>query len=71
MTTLPQIPESTWYKSTYSQGSGASCVEVARGGGAVGVRDSTRRAAGRLAVPAAAFAAFLAAARHGGLPRRP
>ncbi|AJC55635.1 DUF397 domain-containing protein [Streptomyces sp. 769] len=34
------VPESAWFKSSYSTGSGGECVEVASGDTAVHVRDS-------------------------------
>jgi hypothetical protein len=36
----PQVPESAWFKSSYSTGNGGECVEVAAGGTAILVRDS-------------------------------
>ncbi|MER6615612.1 DUF397 domain-containing protein [Streptomyces xantholiticus] len=52
-----------WYKSSYSGGEGGSCVEIADGHGAVHVRDSKRLTGPRLAVPAAAWADFVAFTR--------
>jgi Domain of unknown function (DUF397) len=50
----------TWRKSSYSDSSGNACVEVARPGGTVLVRDTTDRAGAVLAVPAGAWRAFAA-----------
>lgn len=47
-----------WRKSTYSTGSGGSCVEVGRGD-AVLVRDTTNRDGGMLAFTAKAWQEFL------------
>jgi hypothetical protein len=50
----------TWRKSSRSgQGSNGNCVEVAFVGPAVAVRDSKNPTAGALAVPHAAWTAFL------------
>ena len=50
----------SWRKSTRSgNGNNDNCVEVAFVGPAVAVRDSKNPAAGALAFPAAAWAAFL------------
>ncbi|MFE9480996.1 DUF397 domain-containing protein [Streptomyces spororaveus] len=38
--TVPRVPESAWFKSSYSSGEGGECVEVATTGGSVHVRDS-------------------------------
>ncbi|MEU5088082.1 DUF397 domain-containing protein [Streptomyces sp. NPDC021356] len=37
------VPESAWFKSSYSTGSGGECVEVAAWQGATHVRDSKRK----------------------------
>jgi hypothetical protein len=47
-----------WRKSTYSDGNGGSCVEVASGHG-VKVRDTTNRDGVTLAFPAGVWAAFV------------
>ena len=51
-----------WRKSTYSDGNGGSCVEVASADG-VAVRDTTDRGGVRLAFNAGAWAAFIAQLR--------
>ena len=50
-----------WRKSTYSDGNGGNCVEVADGQGAVLVRDTTDRGGAMITVPDAAWARFTAA----------
>jgi len=54
-----------WRKSTYSTGSGGSCVELANGAGVVLVRDTTDRDGGTLAFPASAWSAFMRSVRQG------
>ncbi|MGW4161645.1 DUF397 domain-containing protein [Streptomyces sp. NPDC004788] len=53
-----------WRKSSYSNGEGGSCVEVLDGvPGVVPVRDSKNPTGPALVVPAAAWAAFVAAVK--------
>ncbi|WP_432071981.1 DUF397 domain-containing protein [Streptomyces wuyuanensis] len=53
-----------WRKSSYSNGSGGDCVEVADGlPGAVPVRDSKLPDGPVLVVPASAWAAFVTAVK--------
>lgn len=53
-----------WRKSSYSSGSGGSCVETASGGGLVLVRDTTQDGLGpTLSVPAPAWAVFTSSLR--------
>jgi Domain of unknown function (DUF397) len=47
-----------WRTSSYSGAQGGQCVELASGGGAVLVRDTTDRDGGTLAFTAAAWQAF-------------
>ncbi len=47
-----------WRKSSYSDGNGGNCVEVAGATGVVLVRDTTNRDGGTLAVTADAWRAF-------------
>ena len=51
-------PTTGWRKSSYSGSEGGSCVELASGGGAVLVRDTTDRDGGTLAFSAGAWQAF-------------
>lgn len=39
-TTEPVVPESAWFKSSYSSGGGGECVEVAAAVAEVFIRDS-------------------------------
>lgn len=61
---MPTLTSSAtvWRKSSYSAGNGsnADCVEVAFDPSAVAVRDSKAPDAGRLALPAPAWRAFVA-----------
>ncbi|MGW7467169.1 DUF397 domain-containing protein [Streptomyces xantholiticus] len=52
-----------WFKSSHSSGGGGECVEMADGHGTVHIRDSKRLAGPRLAVPASAWADFVAFTR--------
>jgi hypothetical protein len=47
-----------WHKSTYSDGSGGNCVEVAEGP-VTGIRDTQHRELGHLTVPALEWAALM------------
>ena len=53
------IPESSWFKSSYSTGSGGECVEVAAHAGIVYVRDSKDKAGPTLGFDHAAWTAFV------------
>lgn len=60
--TQPHIPRPVWRKSSYSNPSGGDCVEVADNiPGVVPVRDSKNPHGPALAIPARAWAAFIAA----------
>lgn len=54
---------SDWRKSTFSNDSGGACVELASGGGAIQVRDTTDRPGPVLTFSAAAWETFTAALR--------
>jgi len=49
-----------WRKSSYSDANGGQCAEVASGGGAIAVRDSTDRDGGTLTFTADAWRMFTA-----------
>lgn len=55
----PAFPESAWFKSSYSDGGGGECVEVAIGSAVVNVRDSKRASGPVLTVAAHAWAGFV------------
>lgn len=52
------VPESAWFKSSHSTGSGGECVEIASGA-AVHIRDSKDLTRSALSVSPAAWAAFV------------
>ncbi|MFD0774749.1 DUF397 domain-containing protein [Streptomonospora algeriensis] len=55
-----------WTKSSYSNGTGANCVEVRNArteSDVVGVRDTQHRSLGHLDFPSGEWAAFLTAAK--------
>ncbi|MGW6317562.1 DUF397 domain-containing protein [Streptomyces sp. NPDC055099] len=52
-------PESAWFKSSYSNDSGGSCVEIAELDSQVGIRDSKVKSGPALVVPAAAWSSFV------------
>ncbi|MGQ4360775.1 DUF397 domain-containing protein [Streptomyces sp. SAS_272] len=56
---IEPLPESAWFKSSYSTGSGGECVEVATRPGAVHVRDSKDTTRAALAVQPTAWTAFV------------
>jgi Domain of unknown function (DUF397) len=47
-----------WRKSTYSDGNGGDCVELASDSGVIMVRDTTDRDGVTLSLPAAAWRRF-------------
>ncbi|MGV9990318.1 DUF397 domain-containing protein [Streptomyces sp. NPDC003374] len=53
------VPESAWFKSSYSSGEGGECVEVAAASEAVLVRDSKQPAQARLAFGPEAWKGFV------------
>ncbi|TCP54881.1 uncharacterized protein DUF397 [Tamaricihabitans halophyticus] len=55
-----------WRVSSYSNGSGGQCVEVAVADAVVGVRDSKKRDGGLLAMDRAAWQGFLIGVRANG-----
>lgn len=56
---VPTVPESAWFKSSYSSGEGGECVEVANATGAVHIRDSKFAAGPVLTVSRHAWAGFV------------
>ncbi|MFF9054594.1 DUF397 domain-containing protein [Streptomyces erythrochromogenes] len=57
--TAPTVPESAWFKSSYSGGGGGECVEVATASGTVHVRDSKRLTGPVLTLGPDAWAGFV------------
>ncbi|MFJ9746189.1 DUF397 domain-containing protein [Streptomyces chartreusis] len=53
------VPESAWFKSSYSSGAGGECVEVATRPARVHVRDSKDTTRAALAVEPTAWTAFV------------
>jgi hypothetical protein len=56
--------ELNWFKSSYSGGSGDSCVEVAGASDAVHVRDSKETGGPELGIPARSWTSFVAFAAN-------
>ncbi|MGW3045326.1 DUF397 domain-containing protein [Kitasatospora sp. NPDC001159] len=62
----PDLSAATWRKSTYSNGDGGQCIEVAGGvSGIVPVRDSKDPAGPSLAFSLEAWSAFVADIKAG------
>jgi hypothetical protein len=62
----PDLSRASWYKSTFSNGQGGNCVEVARDlPGIVAVRDSKDRSGPVLTFTPAGWEAFTAGVRDG------
>jgi len=63
---MDDLNRADWRKSSYSNGTGGNCVEVARNlPGMVAVRDSKDPDGPALAIEPRAFASFVAGIRHG------
>lgn len=58
------VPESAWFKSSYSSGEGGECVEVANAVGSTHVRDSKNKAGAMLNFGAEQWATFVAFVSH-------
>ncbi|MFE0720554.1 DUF397 domain-containing protein [Streptomyces rochei] len=56
---IKPVPDSAWFKSSYSTGSGGECIEVAVRPATVHVRDSKDTARAALAIEPTAWAAFV------------
>ncbi|WJV46096.1 DUF397 domain-containing protein [Streptomyces flavofungini] len=52
-------PEAAWFKSSYSDGEGLNCLEVAHRAESIGVRDSKNPQGPALLLPLPAWKAFL------------
>ena len=62
---MERIEGLNWHKSSYSGSNGGNCVEVARDGDHVLVRNTRDRASGTLDFTSSEWHAFLAGARDG------
>ncbi|MEU9338196.1 DUF397 domain-containing protein [Streptomyces sp. NPDC048290] len=58
-------PEAAWFKSSYSDGTGNSCVEVAHLTPEIGIRDSKNKTGPALVVNAATWSSFVRFACRG------
>ncbi|MCM2577556.1 DUF397 domain-containing protein [Streptomyces meridianus] len=68
MITAHELRTAFWRKSSYSNGEGGNCIEVADGfPGVVPVRDSKDPDGPALAFPADSWASFVTAVRRGAL----
>ena len=66
MSETHDLSRASWFKSSYSNGQGGACVEVASNlPGIVAVRDSKDRGGPQLAVPDQAWSQFTQAIKHG------
>ena len=69
MSTTPDLAAAVWVKSSYSNGNGGACIEVAPGfPGLMPVRDSKDPQGPALTFTGDAWAAFVAAVRGGEFP---
>ncbi|MDB1088110.1 DUF397 domain-containing protein [Streptomyces sp. ACA25] len=68
MITMLELRATSWRKSSYSNGEGGSCLEVADGfSGVVPVRDSKAPEGAALVLPAAGWGSFVSAVKAGAL----
>ncbi|WP_406096606.1 DUF397 domain-containing protein [Streptomyces sp. NBC_01013] len=58
-------PPPRWRKSSFSNGTGGECVEVAELHDSVGVRDSKNRCGPHIAVTRSSWSEFVASLRRG------
>ncbi|WP_326736373.1 DUF397 domain-containing protein [Streptomyces sp. NBC_01022] len=63
MTQPPPLPQ--WRKSSYSNGTGGECVEVAELRNSVGLRDSKQHRGPRISVTRSSWLAFVSSLGHG------
>ncbi|MDT0347623.1 DUF397 domain-containing protein [Streptomyces litchfieldiae] len=65
--TKRNLSTATWRTSSYTNGNGGDCVEVADGiPGLVPVRDTKNRTGPALLIPAAAWAPFISSLKESG-----
>ncbi|MBD0837696.1 DUF397 domain-containing protein [Streptomyces sp. TRM68416] len=57
-------PKRTWFKSSYSDGTGNNCLEAAHLPPAIAIRDSKNPTGPALVLPASAWAPFVAHVRQ-------
>lgn len=65
--TNTEVPESAWFKSSYSGGNETECVEAAFTAAGASVRDSKRPGEGRFHVGPNAWTGFVGSVRAGEL----
>ncbi|MEV0746661.1 MULTISPECIES: DUF397 domain-containing protein [unclassified Streptomyces] len=63
MTQSPRLPQ--WRKSSYSNGTGGECIEVAELHSSVGLRDSKQRNGPHISVARSSWSAFVSSLRRG------
>ncbi|MEU2468491.1 DUF397 domain-containing protein [[Kitasatospora] papulosa] len=56
---MPSVPETAWFKSSYSSGEGGECLEFAGGAAHVHVRDSKQVSGPVLTIAPGAWAGFV------------
>nr|WSX78600.1 DUF397 domain-containing protein [Streptomyces sp. NBC_00899] len=72
MSTARDLSKAQWRKSSYSNGDGGNCIEVANGlTGVLPVRDSKDPEGPALLFPTAAWSAFVAGVKAGDFPLHP
>ncbi|MGQ4344098.1 DUF397 domain-containing protein [Streptomyces sp. SAS_275] len=64
-------PESAWYKSSYSDGTGNNCIETAALPLSVGVRDSKDKQGPALVFPRGTWGAFVTSVSNGEIATDP
>ncbi|WP_326661326.1 DUF397 domain-containing protein [Streptomyces sp. NBC_00385] len=69
MTSVPDLTAAVWRKSSYSNGDGGACLEVADAPGVNPVRDSKLRDGPVLLVPDRAWGSFVEAVKAGSISR--
>ncbi|MET9776173.1 DUF397 domain-containing protein [Streptomyces sp. NPDC006367] len=64
-------PESAWYKSSYSDGTGNNCIEAAELPTKIGVRDSKDKQGPALIFPRNSWTSFVTSVRDGEITMDP
>lgn len=65
VTSTDLAPEDAWFKASFSENQGQSCVEIAKLSTRVGIRDSKDKGGPALVVDPSAFSAFVDGVRGG------